>query len=129
MVTFSRGIRLPETRFTRIYELWRAVRLKHPVQLNEVFNVLLELGLRTYLELPEYVQSALFKRRIASEEIKFAAEVQPKIRMIASRLRLDDRLSFALSSSSKQVIREEAERSKITMSAVARRHILLREAS
>ncbi len=128
MVTFSRGIRLPETRFTRIYTLWKAVRLKNPCQLNEVFNVLLELGLRTFQELPEYMQSTLFKRKVASEELTFNAQLQPKIRMIASTARLDDRLSFALPSSSKQIIREEARQCNSSMSAIARRH-LLKEAS
>ena len=76
------------------------------------------------MELPEYMQSTLFKRKVASEELTFNAQLQPKIRMIASTARLDDRLSFALPSSAKQIIRDEARESKSTMSAVARRHIL-----
>jgi len=45
----------------------------------------------------------------------------------AAKMRLNDRLSFALPSSSKEIIRREARQSKSTMSEVARRYIAYRE--
>lgn len=126
-MTISRGVRLPEARFMQIYEIWQAARKDRAIQLNEVINVILDLGLMTFARLPEPMRERVFKKQRMQQEQKFRERLEIKIHRISSSFRLDDRLNFALPRPAKQLIREEAERARMSMSAIARRRILLEE--
>lgn len=74
--TVSRGVRLPEARFMRIYEIWQAARKDRTIQLNEVINVILDLGLMTFARLPESMQERAFKK----QRMPGGAEIQGEAR-------------------------------------------------
>ena len=115
---------MSETRFMEIYEIWQAARKDRRIQLNEVINVILDLGLMTFARLPQSMRERAFIKQIMPKERKFRDQLDTRIRKISASLRLDDRLGFALPSTAKDLIREEARRSKSSMSAIARSRIL-----
>jgi len=108
----------------QIYEIWQAARRNRAIQLNEVINVILDLGLMTFSRLPQSMRERAFSRQNIAREQRFRENLDIRISKISSSLRLDDRLGFALPSPAKQVIREEARRTKSSMSAIARSRIL-----
>lgn len=109
----------------RIYEIWQAARKDRSIQLNEVFKVLLELGLTTFSQLPESMQQKLFKKRSLHQNIRLRECLRHNTVAIASRFKLDDRLAFALPGAAKRLVREEAEQADLSMSEVARRRIIM----
>lgn len=128
MVTVSRGVRIPEAQFAQIYEIWRDMRKDHRVQINQVFTVLLELGLMTFPKLSEPMRQGLFRKGTAREEVRLRANLESRLADVASAFRLDDRLAFALPAPAKRAIREEARRNDKSMSAIARERVILQEA-
>lgn len=124
MVTVSRGVRLPESRFMRIYEIWREARVSHTIQINDVFNALLELGLTTFAHLPNHMKHGLFSCRTAQEDLKLHAALEPKIKRVAGQFRSDDKLDLRLPRPVKEIIRSEAQAMHASMSAVARRRLI-----
>lgn len=128
MVTVSRGVRLPEGRFMRIYDIWRDVRRHHRVQINDIFNALLELGLATFAQLPEHMRHRLFNRRTAQQDLKLHAALDPRIRQIAGHFRANDKLDLRLPRPVKEIIRSEAQATHASMSEVARRRLIDQEA-
>jgi len=54
-------------------------------------------------------------------------QMRELVEEVAVQMRLNDRFSFALPSSSKEIIRLEARQSRMAMSKVACRHIIHRE--
>lgn len=129
MVTVSRGVRIPETQFAQIYEIWRDMRKDHHVQINQVIKVLLELGLATFPKLSDPIRQGLFRKQTAKEEGHLRASVQSRVAEVASAFRLDDRLAFALPAPAKRLVRDEAKKSGRSMSAIARQRIILQEAA
>jgi len=129
LVTVSRGVRIPETQFAQIYDIWRDVRKDHRVQINQVFTVLLELGLMTFPKLSEPMRQGLFRKGTAKEEVRLRANVESHVADVASAFRLDDRLAFALPAPAKRLVRAAAKKSGRSMSAVARERIILQEAT
>lgn len=128
-MTISRGVRLPEARFMQIYEIWQAARRNRGIQLNEVINVILDLGLMTFARLPQSMRERAFSKQTIRSEQRFREHLDVRIRKISSSLRLDNHLGFALSAPAKEIIREQAKRSKSSMSAIARSRILSAEAA
>ena len=124
LVTISRGVRLKETRFMEIYEIWQVARKNRAIQLNEVINVLLNLGLMTFSRLPQSMRERAFSKQTNPQAQRFREELDIRIYKISSSLKLNDRLGFALPSPAKAIIREQAKRSKSSMSAIARSRIL-----
>jgi len=113
VVTVSRGVRVPEKRFMEIYEIWRSVRKNSHVQMNEVFSRLLELGLRTYEKLPDHAKANLFQE---AKRSRCQVEAVDRAASYAVALaRLDDRLGFALPRPMKAVLRDEKERTGVSM--------------
>jgi len=94
---------LPESRFMRVYEIWQEVRGSHSLQVNDVMNAILELGLTTYTHLSPQMRHALFTHRSAREELKLQAVLEPRITRIASSLRADDRLTVRIPRHLKQL--------------------------
>jgi len=112
----------------RIYEIWREAKEQHSVQVNDIINGLLELGLATFAQLPGHMRHALFRRRTLRDDTKFRIALEPRIKRIAARFRSDEKLDIRLPRPVKDTIRSQAERSHLTMSAVARKRIILQEA-
>lgn len=113
MVTVSRGIRIPERRFMEIYEIWRSVRKNSHVQMNEVFSRLLELGLSTYEKLSDHAKADFFHE---AKHSRCQVEAVDRAASFAVALtRLDDRLGFALPRPMKAVLRDEKERTGVSM--------------
>jgi hypothetical protein len=125
MVTISRGVRVSEKQFSRIYDVWQLVRKDATVQVNQVITVLLELGLMTFPKLSEGTQRALFRQATAKQEVQLRAKVERNVTDVAGKFRLDDRLAFALPTDAKRQIRQEARRAGQSMSAVARQRIIV----
>jgi hypothetical protein len=113
----------------RVYEIWQEVRGSHSLQVNDVMNVIVELGLTTYAHLSPQMRHALFSRRSAKDDLKLQAVLNPRITRIASSLRADDRLNLRIPRHLKELIREEARRADVTMSEDTRRRITAKEAA
>jgi hypothetical protein len=113
----------------QIYEIWRDVRKDHRIQVNEVINALLELGLATFTQLPDQMKHALFSHRSAAKDLELRAALEPKIKRIAGQFRSDDRLSLRMPHPVKERIRTEAQRRHVSMSAVVRPRIIPQEVS
>lgn len=62
-----------------------------------------------------------------AEEQKVRAELDRKLGTLTGAFRLNDRLAFALPFPAKEIIRDQARRSKSSMSAIARSRILSAE--
>jgi len=129
LVTVSRGVRFSERRFMQIYEIWRDVRKDHRIQVNEVINTLLELGLSTFAQLPDQMKHALFSDRRAAKELELRAALELKIKRIAGQFRSDDKLNLRIARPLKEMIRSEAQRRHVSMSAVVRPRIIPQEVS
>ena len=112
-MTVSRGIRIPERRFMEIYEIWRSVRKNSHVQMNEVFSRLLEVGLSTYEKLPDHAKANLFHE--AKRSRRQVEAVDRAASYAVALARLDDRLGFALPRPMKAVLRDEKERTGVSM--------------
>jgi hypothetical protein len=113
----------------QIYEIWRDVRKDHRIQVNEVINVLLKLGLSTFAQLPDQLKHALFSHRRAAKELELRAALELKIKRIAGQFRSDDKLNLRIARPLKEMIRSEAQRRHMSMSAVVRPRIIPQEAS
>jgi hypothetical protein len=113
----------------QIYEIWRDVRKDHRIQVNEVINALLELGLSTFTQLPHQMKHALFSHRTPAKELELHAALEPKIKRIAGQFRSDDKLNLRVPRPVKEMIRSEAQRGHMSMSAIARRRIIPQEVS
>jgi len=129
LVTVSRGVRIPESRYERVYEVWRDMRKDHSIQVNEVINVLLEVGLTTFAHLPAQMRHVLFSRRSAREDLKLRVGLESRVTEIASTFRADDKLALRIPHTVKAAIRHEAQRKDMSMSAIARKRIILQEAA
>jgi hypothetical protein len=111
-----------------VYEIYRDMREDHRIQVNDVINILLEVGLTTFAHLPAQMRHALFTHGNIREELKLRAGLETRVAQIASTFRADDKLDVRIPHSVKQRIREEASRADVTMSAIARKRIILQEA-
>ena len=113
----------------QIYEIWQDVRKDHRIQVNEVINALLELGLSTFAQLPNQMKHALFSHRSTAKDLELRAALEPKIKRIAGQFRSDDKLDLRVARPLKEMIRSEAQRRHVSMSAVVRRRIIPQEVS
>jgi hypothetical protein len=113
----------------QIYEIWRDVRKDHRIQVNEVINALLELGLSTFTQLPHPMKHALFSHPTAAKELELRVALESKIKRIARQFRSDDKLSVRIPRPLKEMIRSEAQGCHVSMSAVVRPRIISQEAS
>ena len=107
----------------QIYEIWRDVRKDHRIQVNEVINALLELGLATFGQLPNQMKHALFSHRGGRKDLELRAALEPKIKRIAGQFRSDAKLDLRIPRPLKEIIRSEAQHRHVSMSAVVRPRI------
>ena len=113
----------------QIYEIWQDMREDHTVQVNDIINTLLELGLATFGQLPNQMKHALFSHRGGRKDLELRAALEPKIKRIAGQFRSDDKLNLRVPRPIKVGIRSEAQRGHMSMSAVVRPRIIPQEAS
>jgi len=141
-MTVSRGIRMSEQQFGRAWDVFLEAtrrkssddvakvskRRKRPpkssIQLNEVFTVLIELGITTWSKLPAEMRRGLFKRQKFSQREKFRAELEDRVARLSERFKLDDRLALAVPSTFKTNLRLEKQRSGLSMSKQVRRKLI-----
>jgi hypothetical protein len=108
------------------------MELGRAVSVNRIAKVSLEWGL-TFLEtLSPQLRSRILgvkgERPLTFDEHqKLRTELENKLGNLAGAFRLNERLAFALPAPAKQMIRQEAERSHVSMSVIARRRIILEE--
>jgi hypothetical protein len=98
--------------------------LRSSVQLNEVFTVLIELGIGTWSKLPAEMRRGLFKKRKYAQQEKFQRQLEERVARLGERFRLDDRLALAVPSSFKTHLRMRKQRTGVTMSKQVRDRIL-----
>jgi hypothetical protein len=127
-VTVSRGIRMTEQQFARAWDVFLDVTkhkpIKSSIQLNEVFTVLLELGLTTWPRLPGEMRRGLFRRRKYSQREKFQATVQERVARLSEKYKLDDRLALAVPSTIKSDLMMEKQRTGVSMSRQVRQKLM-----
>ena len=125
-----RSVRWKNKLWDELYQVESEAR--HQVKPNRIAEIAVHYGLVFLQSLDPLLRARVLGVKAGGsftfqEEQKLHAELKRKLGSAVGQFRFDDRLSFALPRSAKDVIREEAERSKSTMSAVARRHILLKQ--
>lgn len=138
-MTVSRGIRMSEQQFGRAWDIFLEAthrkppddiakvskRRKRPpkssVQLNEVFTVLIELGIGTWSKLPAEMRRGLFKKRKYEQQEKFQRQLEGHVAKLGERFKLDDRVALAIPSTIKTTLRLEKQRTGISISKQVRR--------
>lgn len=99
------------------------------VQLNEVFTVLIELGMGTWSKLPAEMRRGLFKKRKYDQQEKFQRQLEDRVARLGERFKLDDRLALAVPSTIKTELRMQKQRTGVSMSKQVRQRILATEAT
>jgi len=140
-MTVSRGIRMSEQQFARAWDIFleatkrkssddvvkvskrRKRPLKSSVQLNEVFTVLIELGISTWTKLPSEMRRGLFKKRKFESQEKFRGQLEERVSRLAERFKLDDRLALAVPSTIKTELRMQKQKTGVSMSAQVRQRL------
>jgi hypothetical protein len=107
---------------------------KHGVKVNRIAQVAVEWGLQFIASLSHELQERVLgvkgaKSLTLEEQEKLRKELETKLGSLAGKFRFDDRLAFQLPRPMKQLIREEAERNRTTMSAIMRERIALKKAT
>ncbi len=116
---------MSEQQFGRVWEIFLEVTNRRPgkssVQPNEVFTVLIELGVGTWAKLPAEMRRGLFKKRKYAQQEKFQRQLEDQVARLGERFKLDDRVALAIPSTVKTTLRLEKQRSGITISKQIRR--------
>ena len=133
---FSRGspvrsMRWKSMTWDRLYEM--EYDHKRRVKVNRIAEVAVNWGLAFLRTLDPHIRGRILgekgeKPLTVEERDKLRSDLERRLGTQAGAFRLDNRLAFALPTPAKQLIREEAERSHLSMSAIARRRIILQEA-
>jgi hypothetical protein len=115
----------------RLYEM--EYDHKRRVKVNRIAEVAVNWGLAFLRTLDPHIRGRILgekgeKPLTVEERDKLRSDLERKLGTQAGAFRLDNRLTFALPTPAKQLIREEAERSHLSMSAIARRRTILQEA-
>jgi hypothetical protein len=123
-------MRWPPGTWARLGDL--QVQQHHKVKVNRIAKVAVEWGLAFLETLSPQLRSRILgvkgERPLTFEEQqRLRTELETKLGSLAGTFRLNERLAFALPAPAKQLIRQEAERSHVSMSVIARRRIILQE--
>jgi hypothetical protein len=102
------------------------------VKVNRLAEVAVNWGLAFLRTLNPHLRARILgakgeKPLTMEERDRLRNDLERRLGTQAGAFRLDNRLAFALPTPAKQLIREEAERARMSMSAIARRRILLEE--
>jgi len=135
-VTHSRGSPRRSFRWkARTFDALYQVEKDHDrkVKVNRIAEVAVAWGLAFLQTLTPQLRARILgvkgeKVLTFEEREKLRAELEKKLGSLTGAFRLNDRLAFALPTSAKQVIRQEAERAHRSMSAIARERVILQEA-
>ena len=127
-----RSVRWKKATWDQLYDLESEHDRK--VKVNHIAEVAVSWGLAFLRTLSPQLSARILgvtgERPLTfDEEQKLRAELDRKLGGLAGAFRLNDRLAFALPAPAKQLIRQEAERTHSSMSAIARRRIILQEAA
>ena len=127
-----RSMRWPPNTWAVLGDL--QVQHHHKVKVNRIAKVAVEWGLAFLETLSPQLRSRILgvkgERPLTFEEQqRLRVELETKLGNLAGTFRLNDRLAFALPAPAKQLIRQEAQRSHVSMSVIARRRIILQEAT
>jgi len=127
-----RSVRWKPRTWDELYDL--ESQHKRRVKVNHIAEVAVTWGvafLRTLSpELSARILGAKGEHPLTfEEEQKLRVELDRKLGGLAGAFRLNERLAFALPAPAKQLIRQEAQRTHMSMSAIARRRIILQEAT
>jgi len=126
-----RSMRWKTSTWDQLYDI--ESQHNHKVKVNRIAEVAVTWGLAFLRTLSPQLSARILRVKgvkplTFEEQQKLRAELDNKLGSLAGSFRMNDRLAFALPTPAKQLIREEAERSHVTMSAIARRRIILEEA-
>jgi len=134
-VTHSRGsprrsFRWKRRTFDALYEM--EYDHKRRVKVNRIAEVAVNWGLAFLRTLDPRLRGRILgekgeKPLTAEERDRLRSDLERRLGAQAGAFRLDNRLAFALPTPAKQLIREEAERAQVSMSAIARKRIILEE--
>jgi hypothetical protein len=124
---------MSEQQFGRVWDIFLEATKRKPlgssIQLNEVFTVLIELGVGTWSKLPAEMRRGLFKKRKYAQQEKFQLQLEERVARLGERFKLDDRLALAVPSTIKTNLRLVKQRTGISMSKQVRQRILATEAA
>jgi hypothetical protein len=104
------------------------------VKVNRIAEVAVNWGLAFLRTLDPHLRGRILgekgeKPLTVEERDKLRSDLERRLGTQAGAFRLDNRLDFALPTPAKQLIREEAKRAQVSMSAIARKRIILQEAA
>jgi hypothetical protein len=119
---------MSEQQFGRVWEIFQEATnpkktTRSSIQLNEVFTVLIELGVGTWSKLPAEMRRGLFKKRKHDQQEHFQRQLEGRVATLGERFKLDDRLALAVPSIVKTELRMQKQRTGVTMSAQVRRRL------
>ena len=125
-----RSMRWKKSTWDQLYDV--ESQHDHEVKVNRIAEVAVTWGLAFLRTLSPQLSARILRVKgekplTFEEQQRLRAELNSKLGSLAGSFRMNDRLAFALPTPAKQLIREEAARSHLTMSAIARRRIILEE--
>jgi hypothetical protein len=125
-----RSMRWKSMTWDRLYEMEHDHKGK--VKVNRIAEVAVNWGLAFLRTLDPQLRGRILggkgeKALTFEERDKLRSDLERRLGTKAGAFRLDNRLAFALPTPAKQLIREEAERAQVSMSAIARKRIILQE--
>jgi hypothetical protein len=90
--------------------------VRNSIQLNEVFKVLLELGITTWSKLPTEMRRGLFKKQKVVKREKLLSDLDERVTRFGERFKLDAKVALAVSSMDKTDLQLTKQRTGISMS-------------